>query len=221
MMTSMEITDETNNNTSTDGDGGVGGGGNSDLRPSPQSPTTGDDVNVDVDAPAIAIPPESNTTAVPTEVVEDEAPTQQQQQKQQPGTDHDDHHHDNNNDGGNDDDDDDDDYDDGPEGCYLTFESSSGGRLMLVYSRGIIPRNAVGFWCPGPDHTIQGFKFKQAGGKSELIKGIAGGDQNRRKYFSGWCQFIKQAKAMNGYVRSLFRSSLSENWRLMLFLFYS
>ncbi len=34
----------------------------------------------------------------------------------------------------------------------------------------------------------------------ELIKGIAGGDQNRRKYYSGWCQFIKLAKAFNGYV---------------------
>mmetsp|Transcript_45058 Transcript_45058/g.109565 ORF Transcript_45058/g.109565 Transcript_45058/m.109565 type:complete len:225 (-) Transcript_45058:203-877(-) len=148
MMTSMEM--DESNNTSGGGEATVG------LRPAPQSPTTGDDANTAVAAPA------------PAEVVEDE------QQM----------------DHGN----------DGPEGCYLTFESSSGGRLMLVYSRGVIPRNAVGFWCPGPDHQIQGFKFKQAGGKSELIKGIAGGDQNRRKYFSGWCQFIKQAKAMNGYV---------------------
>lgn len=91
-------------------------------------------------------------------------------------------------------------HDDGPEGCYLTFEPSYGGRLMLVYSRGEIPLDAIGFWCPGPDNSIQGFKFKQHGGRVELIKGIAGGDQNRRKYFSGWCQFIKQAKAMNGYV---------------------
>ena len=89
---------------------------------------------------------------------------------------------------------------DGPEGCYLTFEPDSGGRLMLFYSKGEIPKNAVGFWCPGPGKEIQGFKYKQNGGKSELIKGIAGGDQNRRKYYSGWCQFIKLAKAMNGYV---------------------
>ena len=89
---------------------------------------------------------------------------------------------------------------DGPEGCYLTFEPDSGGRLMLFYSKGEIPKNAVGFWCPGPNKTIQGFKFKQNGGRSELIKGIAGGDSNRRKYFSGWCQFIKLARAMNGYV---------------------
>ena len=88
----------------------------------------------------------------------------------------------------------------GPEGCYLTFDPASGGRLMLFYSRGEIPNNAIGFWCPGPGRDIQGFKFKQAGGRVELIKGIAGGDQNRRKYYSGWCQFIKLAKQMNGYV---------------------
>jgi hypothetical protein len=79
----------------------------------------------------------------------------------------------------------------GPEGCYLIFESASGGRLVLLYSRGEIPLNAIGFWCPGPGRSIQGFKFKQAGGRVELIKGIAGGDQNRRKYYSGWCQFLK------------------------------
>jgi hypothetical protein len=92
------------------------------------------------------------------------------------------------------------DSEDGPIGCYLTFESSSGGQLVLIYSKSEIPLNAIGFWCPGPDHQIQGFKFKSNGGKSELIKGIAGGDQNRRKYYSGWCQFIKLAKAMQGYV---------------------
>lgn len=35
---------------------------------------------------------------------------------------------------------------DGPEGCYLIFESSHGGRLMLFYSRGPIPADAIGFW---------------------------------------------------------------------------
>ena len=88
----------------------------------------------------------------------------------------------------------------GPTGCYLVYENSSGGRLMLQYSQGPVPDNAVGFWCPGKDSTIQGFKFKQNSGRSELIKGIAGGDSNRRKYFSGWCQFLKQAVAKNGLV---------------------
>mmetsp|Transcript_90262 Transcript_90262/g.135335 ORF Transcript_90262/g.135335 Transcript_90262/m.135335 type:complete len:175 (+) Transcript_90262:138-662(+) len=89
----------------------------------------------------------------------------------------------------------------GPEGCYLIYEPSSGGRLMLFYSRSEIPLNAIGFWCAGPKNSIQGFKFKQAGGRVELIKGIAGGDSNRRRYFDGWCQFVKLAKAKNGSVK--------------------
>lgn len=88
----------------------------------------------------------------------------------------------------------------GPEGCYLVYEPTSGGRLVLFYTTNQIPLNAIGFWTPGPGKSIQGFKFKQAGGKSELIKGIAGGDQNRRKYYSGWAQFIKLAKQYQGYV---------------------
>ena len=88
----------------------------------------------------------------------------------------------------------------GPEGCYLVYEPDSGGRLMIVYSHGYVPMNAVGFWCCGEGKRIQGFKFKQNCGRSELIKGIAGGDSNRRKYFVGWCQFIKMAKAMQGRV---------------------
>jgi hypothetical protein len=89
---------------------------------------------------------------------------------------------------------------DGPLGCYLLYESDSGGKLTLYYSKGDVPANAVGFWVPGEGKQIQGFKFKQHGGRSELIKGIAGGDSNRRKYFSGWCQFIKLARQMNGRV---------------------
>ena len=88
----------------------------------------------------------------------------------------------------------------GPEGCYLTYDPASGGRMMLFYTRNQIPLNAIGFFTPGPGKSIQGFKFKQAGGMTELIKGIAGGDQNRRKYFSGWAQFIKLAKSYQGYV---------------------
>jgi Immune Mapped Protein 2 (IMP2) N-terminal domain len=88
----------------------------------------------------------------------------------------------------------------GPVGCYLVFESSSGGCLVLQYSEGPVPDNAVGFFCPGAGHKIQPFKFTVNGGKSELIKGIAGGDSNRRKYYSGWCQFLKLAAAKGGLV---------------------
>ena len=90
--------------------------------------------------------------------------------------------------------------DNGPTGCYLVYEPSSGGRLMLHYSQGPVPENAVGFWLPGEGQSIQGFKFKQAAGRSELIKGIAGGDANRRKYLTGWCLFLKAAKAKQGKV---------------------
>jgi Immune Mapped Protein 2 (IMP2) N-terminal domain len=88
----------------------------------------------------------------------------------------------------------------GPIGCYLVYESNSGGCLVLQYSEGPVPDNAVGFFCPGVGHKIQPFKFKQNSGKSVLIKGIAGGDSNRRKYFSGWCQFMKLAVAKGGLV---------------------
>ena len=47
---------------------------------------------------------------------------------------------------------------------------------------------------------IQGFKFTQNAGRSELIKGIAGGDANRRKYYVGWCQFLKLAHQKSGHV---------------------
>jgi Immune Mapped Protein 2 (IMP2) N-terminal domain len=89
----------------------------------------------------------------------------------------------------------------GPTGCYLVYEPSSGGRLMLHYSQGMVPENAVGFWLPGPHQSIQLFKFKQACGRSELIRGIAGaGEAGKRKYMSGWCQFLKLAKAKDGKV---------------------
>lgn len=79
----------------------------------------------------------------------------------------------------------------GPVGCYLCYEPSSGGRLVLHYSQGPVPPNAVGFWCTPA--KIPAFKFKQAAGRSELIKGIAGGDAGKRRYYTGWCQFVKLA----------------------------
>lgn len=88
----------------------------------------------------------------------------------------------------------------GPKGCYLCYEGTSGGRLVLHYSLGPIPDNAIGFWLPCHGKEIQNFKFKQNAGRVELIKGIAGGDSNRRKYFVGWCQFLKLAVAKSGKV---------------------
>lgn len=85
------------------------------------------------------------------------------------------------------------------DGCYLVYEADSGGKLTLYYSKTPV-EHAVGFWYAGQGKKIQGFKYKQNGGRSELIRGIMGGDANRKKYFSGWCQFIKAAKAFKGSV---------------------
>lgn len=84
-------------------------------------------------------------------------------------------------------------------GCYLVYDSSSNGRLMLYYSQTLVP-NAVGFWSPSPKHTIQGFKFKRNMGRSELIGNCAAGVTGRKNYYSGWCQFIRAAKALHGTV---------------------
>jgi len=82
------------------------------------------------------------------------------------------------------------------------YSSDSGGKLTLHYSRTRIPE-AIGFWRPGlsPNaKTIPDFKFSQNAGRVELIKGIAGSTANRKKYFNGWCQFIKAAKQYDGFV---------------------
>jgi hypothetical protein len=87
------------------------------------------------------------------------------------------------------------------DGCYLIYDSASGGTLVLHYSHEEIPENAVGFWAPGHGKLIRDFKFKGKGGYSELIRGIVGGVQNRKKYLSGWCQFIQLAKSLKGSVK--------------------
>jgi len=77
---------------------------------------------------------------------------------------------------------------DGPVGCYLVYDPTSSGRLVLHYSQGVVPTNAVGFFCT--TDAIPAFKFQRP---STLIAGILGGDVGKRKYYNGWCQFLKQA----------------------------
>jgi hypothetical protein len=89
------------------------------------------------------------------------------------------------------------------DGCYLIYDNASGGTLVLHYSHSQIPEeNAVGFWAPGPGKAIRDFKYAQgAGGYVELIRGIVGGEKNKKKYYSGWCQFIQMAKSLSGQVK--------------------
>ena len=60
--------------------------------------------------------------------------------------------------------------------------------------------NAIGFFVPGKERTIQNFKYDHDSGYVELIGGIVGGEKNKRKYYSGWCQFIQLAKSFGGKV---------------------
>lgn len=85
------------------------------------------------------------------------------------------------------------------EGCYLIYEPGSSGRLLQHYSKTSVP-NAIGFWYAGEGKKIQGFKFKQNLGKSEIIRNCAAGMVGRKNYFSGWCMFAKSAKAFNGKI---------------------
>jgi hypothetical protein len=87
------------------------------------------------------------------------------------------------------------------DGCYLIYDSASGGTLVLHYSHSQIPENAVGFWAPGPGKVIRDFKYAHAGGYVELIRGIVGGEKSKKKYYSGWCQFIQMAKSLSGQVK--------------------
>lgn len=82
------------------------------------------------------------------------------------------------------------------EGCYLVYDSD-GAKLCTYYSRTKV-EGAIAFWKPGPGKTIQGFKFKKNCGRSDLIKNCAAGIAGRKNYYSGWCQYIRLAKALDG-----------------------
>jgi hypothetical protein len=87
------------------------------------------------------------------------------------------------------------------DGCYLLYDNASGGTLVLHYSHHAVPENAIGFWQPGVDKTIQSWKYDRAGGYTELLRGIVGGTQNNRRYYNGWCQFVQLAKSMKGRIK--------------------
>lgn len=89
------------------------------------------------------------------------------------------------------------------DGCYMIYDNASGGTLVLHYSKTSVPENAVGFWAPGPGQGIQDFKYATNRGYSELIRGIVGGEKNRKKYYSGWCQFIQLARQLSGRVKKI------------------
>jgi hypothetical protein len=60
--------------------------------------------------------------------------------------------------------------------------------------------DAIGRWTPGDGKKIVGFKFKQNLGKAVLIGICSAGVQGRKNHSSGWCQFIRSARVLNGEV---------------------
>ena len=86
--------------------------------------------------------------------------------------------------------------------AYLIYEPASSGKLILHYSTSPLD-HAIGAWSPGAGKSIPGFKVKQNSGRSDLIGNCAGGVTGRKNYFSGWCQFVRAAKGLNGCVTLL------------------
>lgn len=87
------------------------------------------------------------------------------------------------------------------DGCYLIYDAASGGTLVLHYSHEKVPENAIGFFRPS--QQIQEFKYTNHGGYVELIRGIIGGDKNKKLYLSGWCQVVQIAKHFKGRVQKV------------------
>lgn len=95
-------------------------------------------------------------------------------------------------------------------GCYLTFESVSEGTLFLNWSESKI-ENAYAYFCPGK--TVPKFKFKQNGGKSELIRGMRGGTgPGLKKYFAGWVQFVKMAREFNAKLIVMYNENVAMHY---------
>ena len=82
-------------------------------------------------------------------------------------------------------------------GCYLTFEPVNNGTLFTNWSHTRID-NAFAFFSPGK--KVPGFKFKQKGGREEVIRGMRGGvgAGGLGRYYIGWTHFIKLAKEYKG-----------------------
>merc|ERR1712232_1226417 len=95
-------------------------------------------------------------------------------------------------------------------GCYLTFESVSEGTLFLNWCETKI-ENAYAYFSPGK--SVPKFKFKQNGGKSELIRGMRGGTgPGQKQYFAGWVQFIKLAREFKAQLIVMYDENISMHY---------
>lgn len=85
-------------------------------------------------------------------------------------------------------------------GCYLLFEMESEGSLFLHWSETPVP-GAIAYFAPSPKKSLPAFKFKQNGGRAELIRGFKGATKSR--FYMGVCQFAKQCRDLDGQLAML------------------
>jgi hypothetical protein len=106
----------------------------------------------------------------------------------------------------------------GTKGCYLLYDSNS-GKLKLQYSDSPV-RHAIGFYCAGPGHSIRGFKFTKNFGRADLIGNCASGVTGRKNYYSGWCQFIRAARSVNGPLWIYEREEAQRGLDVDIYVYY-
>eukprot|EP00808_Paulinella_micropora_P019087 g15506.t1 len=79
------------------------------------------------------------------------------------------------------------------DGCYLTFDSASQGTLFTTWSKTKV-EGAVAFIAPGK--AVPGFKYKQKGGRAELMRPCGG--VHVKNLYQGYGMFAKLCRDVDG-----------------------
>ncbi|CDJ51079.1 hypothetical protein, conserved [Eimeria brunetti] len=80
------------------------------------------------------------------------------------------------------------------EGAYLSFDTASQGTLFLTWSKHALPSSLMHFT---PRKAVPSFKYSTNQGRTELIRNCQG---DSKRYYQGWCAFLKAVKAFDGEV---------------------
>lgn len=76
--------------------------------------------------------------------------------------------------------------------CYLVFDTASAGSFFSHWSETPVEGALASFV---PAKPIPKFKFKTHGGRSEICRGVAGG--NKKGFYKGWASFVRSAYSNN------------------------
>jgi hypothetical protein len=91
-------------------------------------------------------------------------------------------------------------------GCYLTFDFASEGSLFIHWSEAPTPPpNSVAFFQPTT--SVPAFKYKQNGGRTELMRGFRG--ETKRRLYEGFCSFFKMSLDFKAVPVALLTSEVS------------